>query len=213
VRGRVHEDPPTALREHLIEVAERLLAERPAPTITTRDLARAAGVSDGVLYNYFDNKDDLIVTALVRRYTGLVDRFEALLPVPGDLDVADGLAAHLAAVRDLVAAAAPIAAGLVAAPVLLHRFIMAIHESPLGPQRLIAPIAGYLEGEHRLGRLHVLDPAATTHLLTGTGILLGLTGFARGAGLGPAGDEQPGQPRGGTLEGAVTVLLAGIRPL
>ena len=61
VKGRVGDDPATALRNHLIDVAERLLAERPVSSITTRDIARAGEVSDGVLYNYFASKNDLLV--------------------------------------------------------------------------------------------------------------------------------------------------------
>lgn len=55
--GRVGTDPATALREHLVDTAERLLAEKQVGAITTREIARAAGVSDGVLYNYFADKD------------------------------------------------------------------------------------------------------------------------------------------------------------
>ncbi len=80
-------DPATALREHLIDVAERLLSERQVSAITTRDIARTAGVSDGVLYNYFADKNDLLLTALVRRYGRIVARFEADLPQPGTATV------------------------------------------------------------------------------------------------------------------------------
>ena len=83
MRGRVGDDPATALRELLVDSAEKLLAERQVSSITTRDIARAAGVSDGVLYNYFANKNDLLVAALMRRYAGLVSGFDADLPAPG----------------------------------------------------------------------------------------------------------------------------------
>ncbi len=53
------------LRELLIDAADRLLADRQVSAITTRDIARAAGLSDGVLYNYFANKNDLVVVALL----------------------------------------------------------------------------------------------------------------------------------------------------
>jgi AcrR family transcriptional regulator len=55
------------LREHLLAAAERLLAESRPQALTTRAIARAAGVSDGVLYNYFADRDELVLEALVRR--------------------------------------------------------------------------------------------------------------------------------------------------
>src|SRR5262249_61477702 len=66
-RGRAGNDPATALREHLINTAEKLLTEKQAGAITTREIARAAGVADGVLYNHFADKHDLILAAPIPR--------------------------------------------------------------------------------------------------------------------------------------------------
>ena len=40
------------LREHLIATAARLIAQRGTGALTVREIARAAQVADGVLYNY-----------------------------------------------------------------------------------------------------------------------------------------------------------------
>jgi AcrR family transcriptional regulator len=55
------------LRTHLIAVTESLLAEQGLEGLTTRRIARAANVADGVLYNHFANKSDLIFAGLVAR--------------------------------------------------------------------------------------------------------------------------------------------------
>lgn len=68
-------DPATALREHLVESAGKLLSERQISAITTRDTTLSAGVSDGVLYNYFGDKNELLLAALLRRYQSVVERF------------------------------------------------------------------------------------------------------------------------------------------
>jgi AcrR family transcriptional regulator len=174
-------DPATALREHLIDVAERLLSERQVSTITTRDIARTAGVSDGVLYNYFSDKNDLLLTALVRRYTGIVTRFEADLPEPGTGAVRDNLNAHARALLDLQADALPLAAGLITEPSLLRQFIDAIHREPLGPLRVLHHVAGYLAGEQRLGRLPAVDVEAATTLIFGATVMLAFTSLMGGA--------------------------------
>jgi AcrR family transcriptional regulator len=55
-------DAGVLLREHLLDTADRLLAQGDVATITARALARAADVSDGVLYNHFADKNDVLLT-------------------------------------------------------------------------------------------------------------------------------------------------------
>src|SRR6266508_161567 len=168
VLGRAGHDPGAALREHLIDTAEKLLAERQVSSITTRDIARTAGVSDGVLYNYFADKHELVVAAL-----------------------------------DLVAETLPVAAGLMSEPALLHRFIAAIHQEPFGPHRMRQPIADYLAGEKRLGRLRDVDVDAALALVMGPAIMLGFT------------ELMSGTPRAELTEEfhrIVHTLLAGLLP-
>jgi AcrR family transcriptional regulator len=181
VLGRVGNDPAADLREHLIDSAEKLLAGRQVSSITTREIARSAGVSDGVLYNYFADKHELLVAALVRRYAGLVTRFDTDLPEPGTGTVEDNLAAYATASLDLVAETLPIASGLMSEPALLHRFIAEIHRQPFGPQRMRQPIADYLTGEQRLGRLGEFNVEAAIALIIGPAIMLGFTELIAGA--------------------------------
>ena len=53
------------LREHLIRTAARLLDERGSAGLAVRDIAREAQVADGALYNYFEDKEDLLAQALL----------------------------------------------------------------------------------------------------------------------------------------------------
>jgi len=180
ISGRIDADPAAALREHLIETADRLLAEHQVSAITTRDIARAADVSDGVLYNYFTDKNDLLLTALVRRVSRIVARFDTDLPEPGTATVEENLNAYARAVLDRHADMLPIAAGLLTEPALLHRFIDEIHRQPFGPQLFRQRIAEYLSREQRLGRLPAVDVEAATTLLTGATVMLALSGPLRG---------------------------------
>ena len=202
VRGRVGDDPATALREHLIDTAEKLLAERQVSTITTRDIARSAGVSDGVLYNYFADKHELVVAALVRRYAGSVARFDTDLPEPGTGTVEDNLITFAQAAVDLVAETLPTAAGLMSEPVLLHRFIDEIHRQPFGPHRMRQPIADYLTGEQQLGRLGTFDIESAITLIMGPAIMLGFTALITGA---------PREVLAEQVPGIVHTLLTGIQ--
>ncbi len=53
------------LREHLISTAARLLDQRGSAGLAVRDIAREAQVADGALYNYFEDKEDLLAQALL----------------------------------------------------------------------------------------------------------------------------------------------------
>src|SRR5689334_10006811 len=118
------------LREHLIASADALLGEHAPLVLTTRDIAHAAGVSDGVLYNHFADKEELIVAAVTRRVLRLSDRLEAAIPTPGSGDLADNLTAMAGALLTLHEEALPLIAGLLAAPDLLHRVFDALHAGP-----------------------------------------------------------------------------------
>jgi AcrR family transcriptional regulator len=53
-----------ARREQIVEAATRVLAEKGFRRATTREVARAAGVSEGTIYNYFEDKDALLLAIL-----------------------------------------------------------------------------------------------------------------------------------------------------
>lgn len=174
VRG-VEGDAGAALRAHLLDVAARLLAERSVTAITTRELARAAEVSEGVLYNYFADKNDLVLTALVRRFATLVAQLEAAAPVAGEGSLAENLATLGEALLGLHVEAMPIIGKLLAEPPLLHRFMHDIHSEsqPFGGKQIREAVRRYLAGEQQLGRLgDGVDIDAAADLLIGGVALL-----------------------------------------
>ena len=200
MRGRGGDDPAAALRDLLVDTAERLLAERQVAALTTREIARAAGVSDGVLYNYFSDKNELIVTAMVRRYGRMVARFDAELPAPGSGTVEDNLLIFERRVLELHMTGLPIVAGLLPTPDLLQRFVEGVHSQPEGPQLFAHRIIEYLQGEQELGRLPAGDLEAPTTMLAGSAMILALTSLM---------GMHPGDPAE-QLPGVVRTLLYGL---
>ena len=166
------------LRGQLLDAAEALIAERQAAAITARDIAREAGVSDGVLYNHFADKHDLVVAALVRRFERLVGAFQAELATgpggdpPPDLEA--GLARLVDSAHRLHAATLPMLANVLSEPALVGRFMAEIHRPPLGPHVFMDPIEEHLAAERREGRIGDADPRAATHLLVGSILLTAL---------------------------------------
>lgn len=80
-----------ARREQLLASGARLLAERPYDEVSIGEIARAAGVSKGLLYHYFPTKKDFIVAAIER---GQEELAELTAPDP-DLPPTEQLGASL----------------------------------------------------------------------------------------------------------------------
>jgi len=55
-----------ARQEQIIDAAARLFAAKGFHRTTTREVAQAADMAEGTLFNYFENKDDLLVGILTR---------------------------------------------------------------------------------------------------------------------------------------------------
>jgi AcrR family transcriptional regulator len=164
------------LREYLIATAARLIGERRTGALTVRDIAREAQVADGVLYNYFDDKEELLANALLAHVAAIMSSTPALLPEPGTGEVADNLERFIDSGMEVLTRITPAFAGLLAQPKVLTRFhAMVGGDAAFGaaadqpdsgsgadePQEdhgrgLPDMLTVYLRGEQRLGRI---DPA------------------------------------------------------
>lgn len=61
---RVTAETKQKTRETILRVARKLFSERGFEQTTTRDLAQAAGVAAGTLFNYFPSKESLAMTII-----------------------------------------------------------------------------------------------------------------------------------------------------
>jgi AcrR family transcriptional regulator len=55
-----------ARRNQILDAAAKVFAENGFQKSTTREIAEAADISEGTIYNYFENKDDLLLSLLDR---------------------------------------------------------------------------------------------------------------------------------------------------
>jgi AcrR family transcriptional regulator len=114
-------DDSQNLRQHLIATAARLIGERGSAGLAVRDIAREARVADGALYNYFDDKDDLLAQALLM-YVGEVMASSAGIARAGTGTVAENLRAFIENGMATLVRVAPAFAGLMSQPGVLVRF-------------------------------------------------------------------------------------------
>ncbi|WP_067796845.1 TetR/AcrR family transcriptional regulator [Actinomadura formosensis] len=151
------------LREHLIATAERMMAERGTAGLTVRAIAREAGVADGVLYNHFADKEDLLAHALRARAESVASTLGPL-PEPGTATIEENLRAYVAYGLTLHNGLLPALAGLIARPEVLARFAALSG----GEEDWRTRLARYLRAERDLGRLAPDAPVdAATSMIVG----------------------------------------------
>jgi AcrR family transcriptional regulator len=182
------------LREYLIAIAARLIGQRGSAGLAVRDIAREAQVADGVLYNYFADKDDLLAHALLAHVASVMTAMPQM-PEAGTGTVAENLGWFIATGMDTLTRVAPAFAGLMSQPGVLVRFHAMVGGAPAfgaagpqdgaaegrpeqreepgeerdGPRGLPDILRGYLRAEQRLGRVgRPVDIEATVALVVGT---------------------------------------------
>src|SRR5215472_4098955 len=90
--------------------------------MAVRDIAREAQVADGVLYNYFEDKEDLLAHALLAHVGNVMAGAPALLPAPGEGTVAENLRVFIDGGIANLLRVTPAFAGLISQPKVLTRF-------------------------------------------------------------------------------------------
>ena len=212
------------LREYLIATAARLIAERGTAGLAVRDIAREAQVADGVLYNYFEDKEDLLAHALLA-HVAAVMQAAPRMPAAGTGSVQDNLRLFIDGGLQTLAQVAPAFAGLLSQPGVLGRFHDMVggdaafvggdrepdrgdeRPGPDGARGLPDILRGYLLAEQRLGRIDEgADVDAAVTLVVGTihGEILPRVMFA------PPGTKITAPP--GLAERVARTVLRGIAP-
>jgi AcrR family transcriptional regulator len=201
-RAAALRDGDVSLRDHLIAAATRLIAERGTAGLTVRDIARAADVAVGVLYNHFEDKEELLALAL-HEHVRAVERRIGKPAADGTL--AENLHAFVTHALAAHAAFLPAFAGLVGRPEVFARF-EALPNPMADGRGLHAALADYLRTEQERGRVAAdTDPDAVATLIIGACHELVLPRLYRGA-------PMPVEVPPGYVEALVATVLNGITP-
>ncbi len=157
-----------ARRTQILDAATRVFASKGFNRATIRDVAQAAGVADGTIYNYFANKTDLLFGLLDRLND--TERRPASLALAAEASFADYFRAYvrerveaLWSNADLFRAVLP---ELLANPELRTRY----YDEVIAPTMALGE--GAFEALAAEGRMRELDASLTTRMLAGS--LLGL---------------------------------------
>jgi|GEM_PF-897793 len=71
-------------RKHITEAALREFARNGYHSTDVATIAERAGVSKGTIYNYFDNKEDLLLGVIHDGFRRIDERMQEILSSPGD---------------------------------------------------------------------------------------------------------------------------------
>jgi AcrR family transcriptional regulator len=66
----LHEKTNTLRRQHILDAAAKMFSERGFNRTSIRDIANAAGVADGTIYNVFENKEAVLMALVDRLSVG-----------------------------------------------------------------------------------------------------------------------------------------------
>jgi AcrR family transcriptional regulator len=162
-----------------------------------------AGVADGVLYNHFADKEELLGLAL-RAHVRSVEAGLVTLPEPGSGTVEENLRTHVRYGLALHRGILPAMAGLIGQPAVIARFAASGVPGEDWRDRLL----GYLRAERELGRLAPgARVEAVARMIVGVCHETVLSMLLAPPGHVP--DEGPPAP---DVDALVEVLLDGIKP-
>lgn len=153
-------------RQKILDAAEKLIALKGLARVTTKEIARETGLSEGALYRHFDHKEEIFIELLLKYLPSFIETLET--HPPGSGAVRDNLLALAQATMSYYEQLVGMGAAFFSDTELLTQFRDKISSMGVGPQTFILRVAGYIEQEQRLGRI-----VATTSARTLASLLLG----------------------------------------
>ncbi len=85
MKDPVQEQLISARRNQVLDAAAKVFAEKGFHPTTIKDIAKEAGIADGTIYNYFENKTALLLGIFERMKASVIQ--ENMPPVPEELDL------------------------------------------------------------------------------------------------------------------------------
>lgn len=198
MRGR----PPQISEERLLGAAAEVFLRRGA-SATTAEIARHAGVSEGLIFYRYATKDDLIAAVIEREFQPAPE-LVALIGDPGDRPVADvlyDLAAHVLAGARRVFPFIELARSSAG----FSRIARALARTGATPERQMELVARYFALEARRERLRAVPARIAARLLVGVALERTISEHGPVKNPGPEDDDA-------FLRGVVDLLLHGAAP-
>lgn len=155
-------------RDRILDAAARVMRTRGFARSTTKEIAKAAGYSEPMIYKHFASKTALFLAVLHERLPSFGPLARELAEPPGGRAVRDRLLAIVRAAIALYLDSFPMSASMFAEPGLLAAHRDEAARLDAGPHRPLAAVTEYLRAEQCRGRVAPdADCAAAAGLLLG----------------------------------------------
>lgn len=66
--ARISKERQQEIRSSILENARKMISEQGYEKTSTKDIAKAVGIAEGTLFNYFDSKSDVMIEAFVEGF-------------------------------------------------------------------------------------------------------------------------------------------------
>lgn len=194
---------PGDTRQQILEACQKLIQRLGLARVTTKEIARETGLSEGALYRHFEHKEDVFLAVFEKQVQHLAS---ILTENPaGKGEVEENLRRVCLEILRYYEQLIPLTAAFFADTELLARFRGLLQQIG-GPQRLHYWIAGLIEEEQHLGRINAELPA----LDFATSLLGPVFQYAFLRQL--TGEDQFGQTDRQFVESLVKALNKSLRP-
>jgi AcrR family transcriptional regulator len=140
-------------RARIVTVAAKLLRNRGVAGVTTRVIAENVPCSEGAIYVHFEDRVALILTVLEESLPEMLVPLHALKERVGKGTPEENLALALTGLVRFHQRMVRMLCSLMGETELRDRFRSSLEERGRGPDKGIATLAAYLDGEKKLARI------------------------------------------------------------
>jgi AcrR family transcriptional regulator len=140
-------------RSEILRAAEMLMHSRGLSGVTTRQISREVGCSEGALYFHFKGRLELLLAMLEESLPDMLGPLQALRESVGQGSPHGNLAAALRGIFKFHRRVVPGSAGLFAEREVLLAYRRSLAREGKGPHLSMAALTDYIAAEQELGRL------------------------------------------------------------
>lgn len=140
-------------RSDILKAAEKLMHARGLSGVTTRQIAKEVGCSEGALYVHFKGRLELLLAMLEESLPGMLKPLAALREAVGSGSPQENLVRAVGAIFRFHQRIVSASAGLFAEPELLTAYRNSLKHEGKGPHLSIGVLEEYIVSEQGLGRV------------------------------------------------------------
>jgi len=149
----------TNRRSEILRAAQKLMVSKGLTGVTTREISKEVGCSEGALYVHFKGRLDLLLAMLEENLPDMLGPLQTLRESIGRGSAQQNLVQALSGIFRFHQGVVPRSAGLFAEPGLLAAYRNSLKRQGKGPHLSMKVLEEYIRSEQQLGRIasHV-DP-------------------------------------------------------